>query len=159
MFAIPHIYTFRIPIKCNNFSLLVHADWRRASARTMEQVNVHAFPLDVRALVLSYVGSCEDINTRTILAHYCATLASIAQRSHTDAICVARFIRSHCTTVAVWRTKSCVLDTSTFSYATIPATLCDCRPKITIARHFGRIWTYLNCKRPFSTKLVKCFVY
>jgi len=129
---------------------LVHADRRRASTRTMEQVNARALPLDVRALVLSYVGSCEDINTRTILAHYCTTLASIAQHSHTDAICVARFIRSHCTTVAVWRTKSCVLDTSTFSYATIPATLCDCRPKITIARRFDRIWTHLICKRPLN---------
>ena len=88
----------------------------RAITRTMEQVIL-------RAVAWSCVASCDEINNRAIAAQQRTTLASIAQHSHTDARCVARFIRIHCTTVAFKRTRLCVFRTSTFSYAIILATL------------------------------------
>ena len=62
------------------------------------------------------------LTTRTMLSLHRTTLAFVAQRTHQDVRHIARSITYHCTTLAYWRFRTCVLTFEHFFHANIHKT-------------------------------------
>ncbi len=79
----------------------------------------------VRSITLTHAPSSDHLTTRTMLSLHRTTLAFVAQRTHQNVRHIARSITYHCTTLAYWRFRTCVLSYKHFFHANIHKTDCE----------------------------------
>ncbi len=78
----------------------------------------------IRPIILTHGPSTNHLITRTMLSLHRTTLAFVAQRTHQDVRHIARSITYHCTMVAYWCFRTCVLSYEHIFHASIHKTDC-----------------------------------
>ncbi len=85
----------------------------------------HDCTFTIRPITLTHAPSSDHLITRTMLSLRRTTLAFIAQRTHQDVRHISRSVTYHCTTVAYWRLRTCVLSYEHLFHANIHTTDCE----------------------------------